>query len=154
MNKSKISRTLVVLSMVVTLGAFLPLSESIAIADTPANGAFDGIAGATTIDAEHLIELYQSQQQVTLIDSRLGEDRRFGYIESSISLPLAKTSCASLDRLVADKSQPIAFYCNGTKADASIVAASIAVDCGYSQLYWFRGGFKEWEDKDYPFVIE
>ena len=46
------------------------------------------------------------------------------------------------------------FYCNGSRAEASIDAIEIASSCGYKRLFWLRGGFVEWEDKDYPYVIE
>jgi len=114
----------------------------------------ESLAVAITIDAEHLIELYQSVPGLQIIDSRHYEDRSLGYIEQSYSLPLAKTNCASLKKMAASKDQAFVFYCNGNSVDASIGALQIASSCGYKRLFWLRGGFVEWEDKDYPFVIE
>ena len=46
------------------------------------------------------------------------------------------------------------FYCDGNAADASIDAIQIVSALDYKGLIWFRDGFVEWEDKDYPYVIE
>ncbi|MDH3219143.1 MAG: hypothetical protein OEO19_06375 [Gammaproteobacteria bacterium] len=45
-------------------------------------------------------------------------------------------------------------YCNRNASNAGIEAIQIASGYGYRRLFWFRGGFVEWEDKDYPYVIE
>ncbi len=114
----------------------------------------ESLAVAITIDSEHLIELYQSVPDLKIIDSRHHEDHTQGYIETSMNLPLQKTNCNSLSRLARSKDQAIVFYCNGSSADASISAIQIASACGYKRLFWFRGGFVEWQDKDYPYLIE
>lgn len=112
------------------------------------------LAVAITIDSEHLIELYQSLPELKIIDSRHREDHIQGYIETSHNLPLVETDCAALSKLVGGKDQAMVFYCNGNSADASIDAIQIASACGYRRLFWFRGGFIEWQDKDYPYLIE
>jgi len=114
----------------------------------------ESLAVAITIDSEHLIELYQSVPGLQIIDSRHHEDRSLGYIEQSFSLPLAKTNCTSLAIMTESKDRAIVFYSNGNSSDASIGAIQIASSCGYKRLFWLRGGFVEWEDKDYPLVIE
>jgi rhodanese-related sulfurtransferase len=113
----------------------------------------ESLAVAITIDSENLIELYQSVPDLKIVDSRHREDHSEGYIETSFNLPLAKTDCASLGKLAKSKDQAIVFYCNGNGTDASVAAIQIASECGFQRLFWFRGGFVEWEDKDYPFVI-
>jgi rhodanese-related sulfurtransferase len=114
----------------------------------------ESLAIAITVDAEHLIELYQAVADLKIIDSRYREDYSRGYIETAYNLPLAKTDCGSLAKLTESKDQAMLFYCNGNLADASIGALQIAAACGYKRLFWFRGGFVEWEDKDYPYLIE
>jgi len=116
--------------------------------------AGDVLAVAISIDSENLIELYQSVPDLIIIDSRHYEDHRQGYIETSYNLPLASTDCGTLDKLADTKEQAMVFYCNGDAADASMAAIRIASVCGYQRLFWFRGGFVEWEDKDYPYVIK
>lgn len=114
----------------------------------------DRIPGTTKIDAEDLLELVETLPDLKIIDSRLRVDRRQGYIENSISLPDKETNCATLARHLANKHAPVIFYCNGPKCGRSGKAAKKAVACGYKQLYWFRGGFEEWQAKGYPTVKE
>jgi len=115
-------------------------------------------AVAITIDSEHLIELYQSVPGLRIIDSRLREDHALGYIEKSDSLPLDETDCKSLSDLATDSDQALVFYCNGNGngngVGLSTKAVQIASSCGYKRLFWLQGGFIEWQDKDYPFVID
>ena len=111
-------------------------------------------AVAITIDSENLIELYQSVPGLRIIDSRLRQDHALGHIEKSRSLPIGETNCNSLSDLATDNDQALVFYCNGNGVDASTEAVHIASNCGYKRLFWLRGGFIEWQDKDYPFVID
>lgn len=114
----------------------------------------DDIDGATTINAEGLIDLVQNVPGLVILDSRITDDRTVGYIEGSISLPDIKTDCKSLKKKVSGKTAPVLFYCNGTKCGRSVNATRKALECGYSNLYWFRGGFEEWKAKDYPYLVE
>jgi rhodanese-related sulfurtransferase len=109
---------------------------------------------AITIDSEHLIELYQSFPGLTIIDSRLESDHALGHIETSISLPLSQTNCKTLKELAKSPEQAMVFYGNNKAGTASIEAIRIASGCGYNRLFWLRGGFVEWKEKDYPYVIE
>ena len=111
-------------------------------------------AVAITIDSENLIELYQSVPELHIIDARYREDYVLGHIELSYNLPMNRTDCRSLSQVTADKNTAIVFYCNGGDGGSSNEAIQIASACGYRRLFWLRGGFIEWQDKDYPFVIE
>lgn len=109
---------------------------------------------AITIDAEHLIELYQYVSDLLIIDSRHREDYALGHIETSVNLPLSETNCKTLLKLAKSTERAIVFYSNTNLGDASIEAIKVATGCGYKRLFWLRGGFVEWKDKDYPYVIE
>lgn len=112
----------------------------------------DKIPGATTVDAEGVIDLAGKTPDLVMIDSRIEGDRKMGYIESSVSLPDIKTNCASLAKAVRSKDTPVLFYCNGVNCGRSVVAARVALKCGYTRVYWFRGGFEEWRSKRYPYL--
>lgn len=112
------------------------------------------IPGVVRLDAEGLIEAVRTVEGLVLIDSRIAMDRKQGYIEGSASLPDVETDCTSLAAAIPGKTHPALFYCNGPKCGRSVNAIGIARDCGYSNLYWFRGGFKEWNEKGYPFLKE
>lgn len=109
----------------------------------------ESIEGSTLIDAETLIELAREKQDLVIIDSRIKSDRNQGYITGSISLPDTETDCTSLLSNIGNRSTPTVFYCNGPKCRRSDRAVAIARDCGYENIYWFRGGFEEWKNKNY-----
>jgi rhodanese-related sulfurtransferase len=108
------------------------------------------IDGTHKIQAEGLIELVNRNENQIIIDSRIGSDRKLGYIAGSTSLPDTETSCESLARLIPEKSDPVIFYCNGPSCRRSDNAVGVAVDCGYTEVYWFRGGIEAWKANNYP----
>jgi len=108
------------------------------------------IDGTQKIEAEELIQLVNQNENQIIIDSRISSDRNLGFIPGSISLPDTNTNCESLARLIPEKSDPVVFYCNGPKCRRSDHAVVIAVDCGYSRIYWFRGGIEAWRANSYP----
>ena len=110
------------------------------------------IPGATTIDAEQLIELVVQRPDTVLIDSRIGVDRTDGYIEGSVHLVDTRTDCKSLAGLIASRTTPVIFFCNGVRCERSGRAVRIAVGCGYRKVYWFRGGIEEWRAKEFPLI--
>ena len=110
------------------------------------------ITGTLKVNAEELIELAGKTDDLIIIDSRIKSDRQQGYIEGSLSLPDSETSCATLSEILTHKKSPVVFYCNGPKCGRSAVAVKVAVLCGYSNTFWFRGGFEEWKIKKYPFM--
>ncbi|MBU1190142.1 MAG: rhodanese-like domain-containing protein [Gammaproteobacteria bacterium] len=128
------------------------LTADIAIAEE--TRAPDDIPNTTKVDAEGLINAVSKHDRLVLIDSRIAMDRKQGYIEGAISLPDTETSCESLAKLIPELGQAALFYCNGVKCGRSVKAIYVAQKCGYTNLYWFRGGFEEWTEKGYPFLKE
>lgn len=114
----------------------------------------ESTAVAITIDAENLIELYKTVPDLRIIESRHREDHTQGTIETPYNLPLVKINGASLAKPANTKDQEMVFYFNGNAAGASIDAIQIASACDYKRPFWLRGGFVDWEDKDYPCLIE
>ncbi len=117
-----------------------------------AEAASDVPAEVQIIDAETLIRLAAESENLLVIDSRIRSDRLLGYIEGAISLPNTHTSCLTLAEVTTGLDQPLVFYCNGTACERSAKAVIIAHQCGFTRLYWFRGGFKEWKSKRYPYI--
>ena len=112
----------------------------------------DNIAGVETLLAADVINKAHEISDLIVIDSRIESDRLNGYIESSISLPDTRTNCDTLAAIVSNKTRPLLFYCNGVECGRSVVAIKIAKSCGYTNLFWFRGGFEEWLENGYPYV--
>ncbi len=112
----------------------------------------DQIPRVHKVDATGVIRLAEVTPQLVIIDSRIAMDRKQGYIEGSVSLPDVDTTCASLARVVADRTRTVLFYCNGPRCGRSAVAAQIALDCGYRNIYWYRDGFEDWKAKGFPYL--
>jgi len=102
------------------------------------------------VGIDKFIELYNKHEDFVIIDSRTVKDRSGGFIEDSISLPDTDTTPNALQEIIAAKSQPVMFYCNGVKCGRSAVAALIAAEEGYSNIYWFKGGWEAWTDNGMP----
>jgi rhodanese-related sulfurtransferase len=113
----------------------------------------DSIPGTTLVNAEGVIALAAKTSDLVIIDARIAGDRKHGYIEGSVSLPDLQTNCASLAKVIPKKNSPVLLYCNGVNCGRSVTSTRIALKCGYTNLYWFRGGYEEWLAKNYPFVV-
>lgn len=112
----------------------------------------ESIDGTTIVNAEGLIAAVTQLPGLVLVDSRIKADRKEGFIEGSVSLPDTDTSCDSLAETVPSLDSPVLFYCNGIKCGRSGRAAVIAVNCGYTHIYWYRNGMEEWQEKEFPLV--
>jgi len=134
--------------------AFILYSE-LAAATPPAVKVVipDKIPGTTLVDAEGVIALAAKTPDLVIIDARIVGDRKHGFIEGSVSLPDLQTNCASLAKVIPKKSSPVLLYCNGVNCGRSVTSTNIALKCGYTRLYWFRGGYEEWTAKSYPTVV-
>jgi rhodanese-related sulfurtransferase len=149
------SRYLVALLTIVLCGP--PVRTACAAPETGRHDADhivspERIDGVQIVDAEGLIEQVMDTPALVLIDSRIPADHNDGHIEGSISLPDVDTDCSSLARLIPGLATPVLFYCNGIRCGRSARAVTIARNCGYTNLYWFRRGMEEWQEKQYPLV--
>lgn len=133
--------------LICLLALLLPLPLAAGKINVP-----DAIDGVTTLDAEGVIELAGRVTDLVIVDSRQRMDRKQGYIQGSLSLPDVETTCVSLRQILPASASPAMFYCNGIRCGRSVIALEIAKGCGYTRLYWFRGGFEEWKRKAYPFL--
>ncbi|MBU2897049.1 rhodanese-like domain-containing protein [Vibrio hepatarius] len=110
----------------------------------------DSIPGTTKITAEGLIDLVDEMDDLVIIDSRIEKDRTDGFIEGAVALPDVDTAPATLVQHIPSKATLVAFYCNGPKCGRSVKASKIALEAGYTNVYWFRGGWEEWRQKGFP----
>lgn len=108
------------------------------------------VAGTSLINAEGIIDLVQKAKGVVLIDSRKPSDHEKGFIEGSVGLPDTDTNPASLAKVAPNKAAPVVFWCNGIHCHRSMHAAKVAVDAGYTKVYWYRAGWEEWLAKGFP----
>lgn len=139
---SRLTRSIFILSLYVATGTFNLVHA--AEYQSP-----EEIEGITRIDAETLIEMARTYDELVIIDARIRSDRRQGYIAGSTSLPNTETDCDTLKKIIDRLSTPTVFYCNGPRCRRSDISVMTARECGYDNLFWFRGGIEEWKSKNY-----
>lgn len=146
----RLYKTLITKLLLAIVPAMALVSAMASAADADDYTSPESIAGTFRIDADELIRMANNNDRLVIIDSRLRPDRRQGYIPDSVSLPDTETDCDSLAKIIPSKHSEVAFYCNGPKCKRSDHAVAIAVECGYDQVFWFRGGIEEWLHDNYP----
>lgn len=108
------------------------------------------ISGAVNVTAEKLVEMVAAMPQLVIIDARRQEEFEKGHIEGAIHLLDTDMTRAKLASHVPKTDTPLLFYCNGERCLRSTNASKLALEWGYRKVYWFRGGWKEWSDKNLP----
>ena len=75
-----------------------------------------------------------------------------GYKERSDKVPNFDASVDGFDlaKLPADKNAKIVFYSDGPTGWKSYKAAVMAINGGYKNVMYFRGGYADWVSKGYP----
>lgn len=112
------------------------------------------IEGVRIVTAEEAIDLILQNPDMPIIDSRKKAEYLKGHIEGAVSMLNTDMTEDDLAELVADRDKTILFYCNGERCLRSTDAIRKAQSWGYNNLVWFRGGWKEWSNKQLPFVTE
>ena len=108
------------------------------------------IEGVTRVSAERVFDLVVNQPDLIIIDSRKQVQFNRGHIQGALNILDSDMTESQLAKLVTSKSVPVVFYCNGEKCLRSANASAKAYDWGYRKVYWFRGGWKEWMNKEMP----
>ena len=116
------------------------------------------LPGATIVAATDVVSL--QQKGVPVIDVRLVKEYHEKHIRGAVSIPYGEKSLKdvafdpSVDEWAGpeklDKDRPYIFQCNGPECWKSYKAAKVALSKGFKTVYWFRGGFPEWESNNLP----
>lgn len=119
------------------------------LALTPPDDNLDHITILTAPEVRYMMEVEKS---AILIHNLSKLEYDIQHIPGSINIPV--TEMETTTDLPPDKNARIIFYCMGPECDYSKKAAQIAVQHGYTNIYWFRGGIPEWHRFNYPMVID
>ena len=134
------SRLLVLLTLILT--------ATPSFADKPF--APESIKGTTLISAEQLVEMIDTIPHLVIVDARRREEYVKGHIEGAVCILDTEMTSTMLSKNVRSKEAPVVFYCNGERCMRSTNAVKKAVSWGYHRVYWFRGGWQEWNNKGLP----
>lgn len=116
------------------------------------------LPGATVVDAAQVQKLVA--QGAVIVDARNAKEYKakripkavfIPYVEKSlkdVAFDASKDDFSGIEKL--DKSKPTIFACNGAECWKSYKASAAALQKGFKQVYWFRGGLPEWESAGLP----
>lgn len=99
-------------------------------------------------DVEKLVAAGPGKASYVLIDSRPLPKFQEGTIPTAINLPYPSFD-KFLDRLPADKSTPVVFFCQGVTCMMSPSSLRRAEAMGYTNAKVYREGWPEWTQKNY-----
>jgi len=108
------------------------------------------IEGAITIsvlDAKKLFDL-----GVIFIDVRNSRFYTKAHIPNAIHMDFKYGFNESILNAVAEKNQKIVIYCSGVVCSRSYRASEKALNWGFTNVHYFRGGFAEWKMQGYETV--
>jgi rhodanese-related sulfurtransferase len=117
------------------------------------------LPGAKIISASEAQDLIA--KGIPLYDVRDEEEYNKGHVPGARSVPYKEGSAKevgfdpgddqfALNRLPKDKNAPLMMYCDGTICWKSYKSATLAIQNGWTNVYWFRGGFPEWKEAGLP----
>ena len=132
---------------------FLALFSAELLAETKPV-APENISGAITVSAEEVVEQILLNPALVVVDSRKKTEYAKGHIEGAVNILNTDMNPPALEMIAPDKTKPILFYCNGTRCLRSSAAVAMALDWGYKNIFWFRGGWNEWTEKRLPVISE
>ncbi len=138
----------------VVLPIFLTLLIPLVVSADGKPFAPESIDGVVIVTAEEAIELILDNPDMPIIDSRKKTEYVKGHIEGAVSLLDTEMTEQDIKAVAADKEAAILFYCNGVRCLRSSNAIVKVQGWGYSNLIWFRGGWKEWSEKRLPVVTQ
>ena len=119
---------------------------AIAAEETPTQ-----LEGVTIVSAEELKPMLD--QGIFVYDLRKKASYIDGHVPGAQSAAAhynAETTALDTSVLVPNKSDRVLFYSHGTTGWKSYWAAVRAVEAGYTNVMWMRGGFSEWAANEFP----
>jgi rhodanese-related sulfurtransferase len=117
-------------------------------ASDPDYASPEQVEGAVTVEVEEARRLHAAG--VAFVDVRNPRLYARRHIPGAIHLDLKDRYTPETLAAVVAKDQPFVVYCSGVRCSRSHRAAAFAVEWGYSQVRYFRGGIVDWRDAGLP----
>jgi adenylate cyclase len=117
---------------------------------TMTDGQFT-VEGTMKVDVKEAKML--RERGVPFIDVRAPADYGNGHVPGAINLSVVTDLSRESLAKVVSKNDEVTFYCHGKHCPYSAYASAKAVAWGYKRIYYFAGGFPEWQDAGYPLEV-
>ena len=96
---------------------------------------------------------YFRNHTAIFIDTRSIEDYRKGHISRAVSIPMESLDFTKEILPGLSRNEKIITYCDGEDCFQSIDLAVILAEIGFNDVYFFFGGWSEWQNAGYPTSI-
>ena len=131
------------------------LAASVAAQQTP-----DSLPGVQLVGAHDVVRMAQARDAV-IVDTRTKNEYAEAHIKGARNIPYQEKSAKRADfdpahdrfdltKLPQDKAAAVVFYCNAGECWKSYKASKAAVNAGYHNVHWFRGGLPDWKANALP----
>ena len=104
---------------------------------------------ANGLEPSEVDELLRSDNSVTVVDVREGDEWRAGHLPDAIHIPRGYLEL-QVDEKLTDKDAPVLLYCAGGLRSA--LASTTLRQLGYSDVRHMLRGFTGWKDQGYEVV--
>ncbi|WP_028239457.1 rhodanese-like domain-containing protein [Stutzerimonas azotifigens] len=105
------------------------------------------VQGAMTINVHQAKRLYDLG--AVFVDVRPVREWSWGHVYGAVHLDL-QDGFQGLAQPQWPRQVPLVVYCDSEVCPSGAEAARMAVDWGYVQVFYFRGGYFAWQLADYP----
>ena len=95
-----------------------------------------------------LKELQKKIDEVVLVDVLDEKQYNDFHIQGAINIPYKKIASEAKDRF--EKDDEIVVYCSDRECESSKIAAEKLEDMGFTNLWHYKGGKKEWKEAGLP----
>ena len=131
------------------LSSFLLVTQAHAVKPK----APEQVEGAKLVTATEVIDLIMANSNIVIVDARRDTEYKKGHIEGAKNILDVEMTPDNLASIIPKKHDQLIFYCNGPRCLRSSHAAKKAVSWGYTNVYWFKGGWSEWKKNNFPIAI-
>lgn len=106
------------------------------------------VDGATTVDAAAAKALFD--EEAAFVDLRKENIWNAGRIPGAVWIDFKNGFTEEALGAAVAKDEKVVFYCSGERCPRSAKACTKALAWGYTDVYYFRGGYPEWKNAGYP----
>lgn len=104
-----------------------------------------------TLNRDNLKKLLDNQEPLYLVNVLGNREFSQAHIPGSQNVPVAdKNFVQEVEQLTGDRDARIVVYCASFSCTASPNAASKLDHAGFTRVYDYEGGVKDWQDAGYP----